>query len=110
MTNDAHARRRARLLSAVSVLGVSLGVTLSATAAGAADSSQIKIDGKPESHQLKYQSGQLKYDSQYLKHQSNQQKADANYLKYDTNQQKGSPNAFNPQPDPPGKARGGNVQ
>ncbi len=99
MTNDERARRRARLLSAVTVLGASLGVTLSATAAGAADSNQIKIDGKPESHQLKY-------DSQHLKYKSHQQKADANYLKYDTLQQKGSTHDFNPQPDPPGRAHG----
>lgn len=107
MTNDERARRKARLLSAVSVLGASLGVTLSATAAGAADSQQHKA----EAHQLKYESGQLKYeagqhkgDAHYLKYESSQHKADANYLKYDTIQQKGSPNAFNPQPDPPGRA------
>jgi hypothetical protein len=106
MTHDEHARRKARLLSAVSILGASLGVTLAATSAGAAiDSYQPKGD----SNHIKGESQQLKYNSQYLKHHSDQIKGEANYLKYNRHQIKGETHDFNPQPDPPGRARGENV-
>ncbi len=108
MSHDRNGGRKA-LLRAVSVLGISLGISAVALAdespkqigsatsgAGAGKTSdQYKADYlKHSSSQLKYESGQIN---------SNQVKGESHQLKLDSHQYKqGVSHELNPQPLPPG--------
>ena len=105
MNKDQGSSRKQQLVSAVSVLGVSLGVTLAATPAMSAENAYLKLDThqiKGESQQLKVNSLQQKADSQQLKLDSQQHKLDSQQLKLDSTHQKLGPHSLNPQPLPPG--------
>ena len=117
MSHDRNGGRKA-LLRAVSVLGISLGISAVALAdespkqigsatsgAGAGKASnQYKADYlKHSSSQLKYESGQIKGESHQWKLDSNQIKGESHQLKLDSHQYKqGVSHELNPQPLPPG--------
>jgi hypothetical protein len=89
-TNDD--RRKAALLSAVSMLGLSLGVSLSlepGSAAADSGSVQQKVEAnhiKGESQQIKLQGQQIKGESQQIKLKGEQIKGESQQLKGGGNQ------------------------
>lgn len=126
---------RSKLLAAVSVLGLSVGMmpTQAADQNGQPDMSQqqkdshqLKLDSNQykESHQLKLdsaqhklnsnqykESNQLKLDSTQVKQNSSQMKLNSNQYKENATVSPGAKQGFNPQPDPPGdKANTGGSQ
>jgi hypothetical protein len=89
-------RRKRHLLTAVSALSVSLGVTV-VPAAVQGD------EPNAASHQHKLDSQQIKLDSQHIKGESHQLKGESHQLKVQSHQYKESnAHMLNPQPLPPG--------
>lgn len=122
--------KAATLMAAVSIIGLSVGMTPAAAedankgvliglSQQDKHSTQVKQSTSnqyKESNQLKLQgSNQLKLENHYLKYDSNQHKADSHQLKYESQQIKGesvqrknstqmkqNTHSLNPQPLPPG--------
>jgi len=91
MNKDQGSSRKRQLVSAVSVLGVSLGVTLAAAPAMSAENAYLKLDThqiKGETNQIKGESQQHKLDSQQHKLDSQQHKLDSQQHKLDNTDQK----------------------
>ena len=96
-TNDD--RRKAALLSAVSMLGLSLGVSLSLEPGSAAAADSGSVQQKVEANHIKGESQQIKLQGQQIKGESQQIKLKGEQIKGESQQLKGGGNQIKVQSD-----------